>query len=309
MPESTEPRASIPLRLVLSAAVAAASLTPSPARAAPEIPKAAEERYSQGVRERDAGRYTSAAAEFAEAYAQIPVELKDLRASVLFDLVDAQRGAFNQTAGRVRDREHPAAYLCAADRALQEFIDAEKGARKGKKSPDLPKAAELHREVQAQLKTVRAETPDFDCATAVVPSDAADAPAPDPSPAEPTPPPPRRAIDRPLVIAGGVLAGVGVIMVGVMAGGLVRGKRAEADGDALVDANPTLPRDDPALQEIDQRGKVGNRMAIAGGVLGAVALGTGVALLVLGLRGRPSRVAAAPYLGPRAGGLTLRWQF
>jgi hypothetical protein len=51
-------------------------------------------------------------------------------------------------------------------------------------------------------------------------------------------------------------------------------------------------------------------MAIAGGVLAGLALGTGVALLVVGLKGgRTNKVAVAPTLSPRALGLALRWQF
>ena len=113
------------------------------------------------------------------------------------------------------------------------------------------------------------------------------------------------------MIAGGVTTGVGVIFVGLMASGLVRGKRAEQDGDALVTMSPTLPKDDPLLQAIDRRGRGGNHLAIAGGVLGAAALGAGIALLVLGVRGGgpSSRVALSPSFGRRDLGLLLRWQF
>jgi hypothetical protein len=73
---------------------------------------------------------------------------------------------------------------------------------------------------------------------------------------------------------------------------------------------PTLPADHPALQEIDHNGKVGNRMAIAGGVIAGLALGAGVGLLVVGLRGgRTNKVAVTPTMSPRALGLALRWQF
>ncbi|HEY0135331.1 MAG TPA: hypothetical protein VGB85_14705, partial [Nannocystis sp.] len=273
------------------------------------IPAEVQEHYDRGARERDAGNFAVAASEFAAAYAGMPASQKELRVSVLFDLVDAQRQAYG-AGGRIHEREHPAAHLCAANETLTEFIDAAEKARKGKgkKSGDVVRAIELRSEVRSQLDAARQSAPNLDCATAEPPTAAAvEAPAEPPPATKPDRPP--RKIDKPLVITGAALTGFGLIMVGLMAGGLVRGNRADAEGEALVDASPTTPRDDEDLLAIDHRGKVGNRMAIAGGVLGALALGSGVALLVLGLRGRPSRVAVAPAMGPRGGGLTLRWQF
>jgi hypothetical protein len=294
--------------VALTVALAVAAL-PRPLHAAPAIPAEVQEHYDRGARERDAGNFAVAASEFAAAYAGMPASQKELRVSVLFDLVDAQRQAYG-AGGRIHEREHPAAHLCAANEALTEFIDAAEKARKGKgkKSGDVVRAIELRSEVRSQLDAARQSAPSLDCATAEPPTaPAVEAPAEPPPAAEPDRPP--RKIDKPLVITGAALTGFGLIMVGLMAGGLVRGKRAEDEGEALVDASPTTSRDDEDLRAIDRRGKVGNRMAIAGGVLGALALGSGVALLVLGLRGRPSRVAVAPTMGPRGGGLTLRWQF
>jgi hypothetical protein len=307
-------RATTCLRTILSVAVALASLAPRAAVAAPEqtVPPEAEKHYDNGVRERDAGRFASAAAEFSAAYVDIPTSLKELRASVLFDLVDAQRNAY-VGGGKIRGNEHPAAHLCAADEALTAFIEAPENSRKGKKSTDANRAVGLRSDVRAQISLARKETPTLDCATVEYPGDEVVAPPVEPGAADvKTRAAPRapRKIDKPLVIAGGVLTGFGLAMIGLMAGGLVRGRNAEAEGDALVAARPTTPEDDPRLQEIDRDGKVGNRMAIAGGVISAVALGTGVALLVVGLRGgRHSKVAVTPTMAPRALGLALRWQF
>lgn len=318
---SSEPRASASVRTglvrtAISVAVAAASLAPATARAVPPIPQVAEEHYERGTREREAGRYAAAAAEFEAAYAEIPPARKEQRATVLFELVDVRRSAF-AASGKIRGKEHPAAHLCAAQTALGDFIDAAQKdrPRKGKKSDDEIKATELRAEVEKQLDAARKSAPDLDCATVEYPrEDAAEAPAPEATSGDAdrpkSAPRPRRSIHKPFVIAGGVTTGVGLILLGVMAGGLVRGKRAEADGDALVSMHPTEPADSDALQEIDHDGKVGNRMAIAGGVLGTLALGTGVALLVIGLRGGPARrVAVSPTMSPRALGVALRWQF
>lgn len=288
----------------------AASLGPRLAIAAPAIPATADEHYERGALERDAGRFAAAAVEFDLAYSQIPPS-EDKRATVLLELVDARRRAF-AAGGRIRGREHPAAHLCAATATLTEFIDTaeKKRAPKAKRSPDARKAMELRTEVRSQLDAVRKSAADFDCATVEYPREDVPEPAPAPPVAEDPAPRPRRPIRKPLVIAGAVTTGVGVIFVGLMASGLVRGKRAEEDGDALVTMSPTLPEDDPLLQAIDRRGRGANHLAIAGGVLGAAALGAGIALLVLGARGGPSgRVALSPSLGRRDLGLLLRWQF
>ena len=298
------------LRLALALTVAVGTLAPRPAHAEPAIPPEVQEHYDRGASELAAGHFASAASEFAAAYEGMPASSKDLRVSLLFELVDTQRQAYG-AGGAIRDREHPAAHLCAAETVLTEFIDNAERERKGKgkKSGDVVKATELRAEVSEQIAAARRETPALDCATVEVPGEeVAEAPA-EPAPA-PKPERAPRKINKPLVIAGGAVTGFGLIMIGLMAGGLVRGNRADADGNALVTANPTRPSDDPELLEIDKRGKVGNRMAIAGGVLATLAVGTGVALLVIGLRGRSSsRVAVTPTMNLRGGGLAVRWAF
>jgi hypothetical protein len=310
MPARFEPRASICPRLALSVAVLVASLTSRPAAAEPAIPATADEHYERGALERDAGHYAAAAAEFDLAYSQIP-PAQDKRATVLLELVDARRRAF-AAGGKIRGREHPAAHLCAAAATLTEFIDTaeKKRAPKAKRSPDARKAMELRTEVRNQLDAVRKSTEDLDCATVEYPRDDVPEPALEPPEAAESPRRPRGPIHKPFVIAGAVTTGVGMIFVGLMASGLVRGKKAEADGEALVEKSPTLPEQDPLLQAIDTRGRGANHLAIAGGVIGTAALGAGIALLVLGLRGGPSsKVALSPTFGRRDLGLLLRWQF
>lgn len=303
------------LRTSVSAAVVVASLSPTAARAAePAISVDAEQHYNRGISERDAGHYAAAAVEFEKAYEDIPAT-SEYRAGVMFEMVDAHRAAFS-AGGRIRGKEHPAAHLCAADTVLALFVAAteESRGRKGKRSPDTNRAIELRNDLRKQIAAAKQTASELDCATVEYPRDDVAAAAAPVEPGDETskrsPRTPRK-IDKPLVIAGGVLTGIGLIMVGLMAGGLVRGKRAEADGDALVAAMPTLPAEDEALQEIAGRGKSGNAMAVAGGVLGGLALGTGVALLVVGLRGgrTNNRVAVAPTMSPQALGLAMRWQF
>lgn len=90
---------------------------------------------------------------------------------------------------------------------------------------------------------------------------------------QPDPPPPGRG----LVIGGSVLAGFGVAGLGVMVGGMVIG----SSNDDISDL-PTNDLDTRA--DRFRMGRLGNALAIAGGVSGGVLLGVGVALLVVGLK-------------------------
>jgi hypothetical protein len=80
-----------------------------------------------------------------------------------------------------------------------------------------------------------------------------------------------------LVIGGSVLAGLGVAGLGVMVAGMVIGSQNDDISDL-----PTNDLDTRA--DRFRMGRLGNALAIGGGVGGAVLLGTGVALLVVGLK-------------------------
>lgn len=301
----TSSRARWPAILTVAALLAQ---HPSPAAASEGISEAAQKAYDRGLSERDGGRFAAAAREFAVAYSQIPEDQRELRAAVLFDLVEAHRQAFAR-GGQRRGAEHPAAHLCSADRALADFMEAEQERKRGKKNADVVRATRLREEVRQEFMAAKATESDLDCAALELPRVADESPtgdAPRSADSAKKPPP-----SRPLLIAGGVTAGLGLVMLGVMAGGLARGQKAEAEGSALVLANPTLLPDDPQLQAIDRRGHSGNAMAIAGGVIGSLALATGVALLVVGARSakKQTQVAAWPVLSPQAVGLGASWRF
>jgi hypothetical protein len=87
----------------------------------------------------------------------------------------------------------------------------------------------------------------------------------------------RRPPGQGLVIAGSVVAGLGVAGLGVMVGGMVLGSQNDDISDL-----PTNDLDTRA--DRFRMGRLGNGLAIAGGVGGAVMLGAGVALLVMGLK-------------------------
>jgi hypothetical protein len=114
---------------------------------------------------------------------------------------------------------------------------------------------------------------------------------------QPEPPPPGRG----LVIAGSVIAGLGVGGLGVMTTGMVLGSQNDDISDLAT--NDLVTRADRF-----RMGRLGNTLAIAGGVGGAVLLGTGVALLVLGLKknrgagqGRADVTVVPAFDGARAG--------
>lgn len=286
--------------------------TAAPAAAPDPALEAVNKRYQEGLKARDAGDFVTAAESFTAAYKDIPPKSREIRASVLFDLVDARRNAFAEGEGPGQ--------ICECERLLGDYLAEVKqllGAR-ADKVPDTRKARKLLAEVRKQIAAAKAENPGLDCAATTVERAApepepAPAPAPEPAPAPAAPAGPdpaavRRA--RTLVIAGSVTTGVGGLMLGVLTGGLVIGRKAEQDGDArtlqALAAGTPLSKDDPELQALVRRGHTGNQLAIAGGVIATVALAAGVTMLVLGLRKR-KRLTPRAALVPGAAGLTLRF--
>lgn len=96
-------------------------------------------------------------------------------------------------------------------------------------------------------------------------------------------------------IAGGsasFAAGIGAL--GLMAYGLARGAQLESE---YLQAGSRDQRD-----TISEKIETANRLAIAGGVVGGLLTTAGVALLVVGVRGRQKRrVSVSPQLGSRVG--------
>lgn len=115
---------------------------------------------------------------------------------------------------------------------------------------------------------------------------------------------PEQKNGKALVGAGAGLLGLGVVGLAVMTGGLVMGKRAN-------DISGIDPNDIPGRRDQFDRGRVGNGMAIGGGVAGGVLLVTGAVLLGVGLsqRAKSQRTAWAPMLAPRVAGLAIAGRF
>ncbi|MCA9688783.1 MAG: hypothetical protein KC636_04190 [Myxococcales bacterium] len=298
---------------LLAAAIATA---PPSARASPASTdtKAATARYKEGVKALRKGEVEAAAEKFEEALALVPAAELEVRAAVLFDLVDARRQTHEAT-GALQ-------HLCAARDALTDYLDeAEAAGEASEGYPDVRKAHELRVELLESIHVAERKDPSTRCDV----GDAAPTEAPAEEPAEEldAPPPSTDADDRRLdkrgrvyLITGSALAGVGLIFLGVMAGGLAMGASAERDGEALVDAGidsgQHVSMSDPALEAIASRGRTGNALAVAGGVIGVAAAGAGAALIVLALRRRgrsQARLSGAPYVLRGGAGVSLGLRF
>lgn len=289
--------------LCLALALALASAPPV-ARAAPAEEAAAL--YEEGVAARDSGELALAAERFAAAYALLPQSELERRASILFELIDAHRGAYT-----ARGRPY---HLCQAEILLRDFIVTTERGRGRTKSRDLKKANELLVQIRADLDRVRYDRPELDCANepANEPerpvesepvTDSGEAPSGADEPA-------RAALRDPVKLSGIALTGAGGLLLGLVGMGLAIGKQAEFEGTWLLTTRPQLGTDAPEVQDLDRWGRRGNTLAIVGGAAGGVLFGVGVTLLVMSTRrARPSALTSRLGVAPHTRGLGLTWRF
>lgn len=118
-------------------------------------------------------------------------------------------------------------------------------------------------------------------------------------------------------VVGGVLTLAGIGLAGASVYSMLQGRKLRNDVDAMLDGDPMylMPGDAAELDARLQRradaivdGRRHNRIAIATGVTGGIAFGTGVALLILGAR-RPNQTRLSPMFSRRMAGLILRRRF
>ena len=112
-----------------------------------------------------------------------------------------------------------------------------------------------------------------------------------------------------MIVTGAVLTGLGVAGLGVMVTGMVIGNGANDIDD--------IPTNDLNAREARfDRGRMGNALALAGGLGGAVLVGTGVALLAVGVKKKRAageeekpEVSVVPALAPGFAGVGLSGRF
>jgi hypothetical protein len=265
-----------------------------PVAAAPaddEMRRQVEAALEAADRASEAGDHATAAAKYGEVVDLLPEgrDHHDGRALALLDSVRARRRAFTEL-GDFRQ-------LCAARGLIARYL-GETSAAYGlaAASMDGPTAAAREKQdIDAALEAAHATCPGDQVKTP---------PREDPGP-EPPPvaPEPRRS---PTTIAGAVTLGVGAGLLVMMAAGLGVGSSAEAAGRDLRREQPT--RDIDSLLDADfyRRGRTGNGLAIAGGIVGGALVIVGASLLIVGARKRGRR-AVARRLGAAGPALEIRF--
>jgi tetratricopeptide (TPR) repeat protein len=261
---------------------------PEPFESDPEVAKA-QALYDEGKAKFDTTHYEDAIRLWTEAYGILSdtPENAPIKAAIIYNLSTAQERAF--------EIDKDVTHLRRAVVLMEQYAAS---------IPDLFGEGE-----EAEAESQRIDERIADVRARIEEAEGADAPTvaptePAPRPAEPTttdaPPDPRA---RAFVIAGATLTAVGVVGLGIMAGGLALGSNSN-------DLSDLDPDDLDARRERFDRGRAGNVMAWVGGAIGGAALITGAVLLGVGLKRRSaSKTAAAPLLGPGVAGVSLRGSF
>jgi hypothetical protein len=270
--------------------------TPTMVWAAPgedEAPADPEAIFRRGQAKYETADYNGAIELWTEAYALVePIpENASIKALLIYNLAQAHIKAY--------ELDDDAIHLKQAQQLLRSFeanlellYDDPKQLEE-----ERTKVSELLTEIDAKI--------------------AAHDPEVEPEPDEPPPPevepkdddvqePGNRHPGTPLVIAGGVVTGLGALAgVGAIVGGLIA-----SNSNDISDLEP----DD--LQGREDRfaaGVAGNGLALAGGIGAGVLLPTGIALMVVGIlrnkRAQSSSTAFAPTLGRGSVGLGITGRF
>lgn len=287
---------------VLSILTALALLAPSPAFAAPaDDPKALaafEAGFNDGQAKFDRGEHLEAARTWIAAAANLKETTahRDNRAAVYEYVVDAfNRGLENET--------RPEA-LREAAAALDAYCEGFTRAY-GTETPISPKIVAARDDFKQRLAAAEAANP-AEPGPPVDEPEGPDEPEPAPLPdGQPGGPKPWKG----LAIGGGVMIGLGVAAGVVGAVGGARGKSLTAQFDDPANMCE-LDMPSPSCKDLLDRGNAADAMGIAGAVMAPLLLGTGVALLVVGLkrRGQPT-TAFTPALAPGFAGFSLTGSF
>ncbi len=273
---------------------ASAALTTAPSSSDEQI-KRAEELYAQGTAKFETADYKAAIELWSKAYEAVPADpaFGEIKALLLYNIATAREKAF-EVYGELAELKQAEILLSNFEKSVPTIYEDET-----EREAELAKVRE--RKAKIAEKIAEASEPEE------IPEEPPpEGPPPEELPPEEPPPPDEPEPDPTAKLFVGLGAGlivVGAGGLGLMAGGMAIGSQAN-------DISELAPTQLQEREDQFAKGRTGNALAIAGGVVGGVFLATGVALLVVGKR-RQSRkqTALTPALGPGFAGLQLRGRF
>lgn len=266
-----------------------------------------ERLYVEGQNRFESRDYAAAAESWTRLLDLLPEspENRAIRESVMINVLEAHLHAYRLLvdATGARDIEH----LRRAEATLEAYYAAYRRAHGDRVA--------MSREVQDKghelEQTLRAAEPE-------------ETPSPVPDIVNPPPPQPlpdhepRTREGNGLIIGGSVVAALGLGALALVPVGSMRGRRADADDLAAVERLRVDPDDPQALadrRDANVAGRQANAMLVAGAVLAPVLIGTGAAMIGLGVRAKQRARAGAhdhalvPAVGPGFAGAVLRGRF
>lgn len=108
-----------------------------------------------------------------------------------------------------------------------------------------------------------------------------------------------------LALAGGVATGLGVSMLGVALGGVVRSRALERQFDEMC----PLETLQGTCQDIYDRGRRVGGLTVGGLIVAPLVVGAGITAVVVAVRRRDARQRLQPVLSPTTVGAVWRWTF
>lgn len=261
----------------------------------------AKERSRAGQSKANAGDLAGAIVDYTAAYELVPPgpEFDIYRDRALLARVFAHR--------RVYEQSQTDADLCATKDILADLLDG---------------LAEPLAEHRGELETLQAQV-DARCSPIVEPPaqpEAVGPPKPKPKPT-PTPTPsldqkttpvfePKKLGERPLLVSGGLLTGIGLAALGGMTAGLVLGAQAKRRFDMAVGADLSLENHGMGRAAYYD-GQRANHLATAMGILGGALTVTGAVLVAIGVkrRGTLPRASLVPAFDSHYRAVGIRLKF
>jgi hypothetical protein len=305
------PLVCIPLALGLSLATLPARALAGPGK--PAKPGARQEAedpaltqakalYQRGKGHFDTADYATAIELWTEAYTALPEtpENARIKALLIYNIASAREKAYEIDRDMTQLRQARVLLQSYADAIPQLYGETEEG---------LEEMQKVQARIASLDETLEAAAVDDPIPGPVAPEPVGEPTAVDPpddglAPATPPPDPTSRA----MLAAGGTLVGLGAVSLGVMIAGLVIGDAA----NDIDDLAPHETDESLAARRIQfDRGRTGNVMAIAGGIIGGAFVVGGSVLMGLGRR-RATRgpiPLVRPAVGPTFAGIHLRGRF